>query len=55
MEELVIGLYVLSLLACCVCLWLWYELESHKDHVKSLRHHISDFGKRIEELEKRKR
>lgn len=55
MEHLIIGLYVLSLLACVICLWFWYELEAHKDHVSTLHHRVSALDARVEELEKRRR
>lgn len=55
MEHLIMGLYVLSLLACCVCLWFWYELESYKDYAASLRYKLASLEQRLEELEKRRR
>lgn len=55
MEDLILGLYVLSLLACVVCLWFWYKLESHKEHVLTLRNRMASLDSRIEELEKRRR
>ena len=55
MEHLIIGLYVLSLLACVICLWFWYELESSKDYMASLRYRIANLEERVEELEKRRR
>ena len=55
MDHLIVGLYVLSLLACCVCLWLWYELESLKDYISSLRYRIASLEERIEELERKRR
>lgn len=55
MEHLIIGLYVLSLLACCVCLWFWYELENYKDYTASLRYRIASLEERVEQLEKKRR
>ena len=55
MENLITGLYVLSLLACCVCLWFWYELESFKDYVSALQHRMFGLEERVKELEKRRR
>lgn len=55
MEHLIIGLYVLSLLACCVCLWLWYEIETYKDYIRHLRLRIADMEGRIESLEIKRR
>ena len=55
MEHLILGLYVLSLLACMVCLWFWYELESHKDHVIYLRQKLQGLDDRIQSLEQKRR
>ena len=55
MEQLVLGLYVLSLLSCCVCLWFWYELESMKDHIKELWSRANSAESQLRELEKKKR
>lgn len=55
MDNLVTGLYVLSLLACCVGLWLWYELENHREYVASLRAKIMDMEQRLDEVERKRR
>ena len=55
MEDLVLGLYVLSLIACCVCLWFWYELESMKEHTRELWTRATTAENRLSELEKKKR
>ena len=55
MDYLVTGLYVLSLLACCVGLWLWYEIESLKDYIGSLRGRVAMQEARIDELQTKRR
>ena len=55
MDYLVTGLYVLSLLACCVGLWLWYEIETYKDYLRHLRLRLAGLEERIEELERKRR
>lgn len=55
MEHLILGLYVLSLLACCVCLWLWYEVDTYKDYLRDLRLRLAGMEQRLEELEKKRR
>lgn len=55
MDHLVIGLYVLSLLACCVSLWLWYELDTHRDYTNTLRIRINELGHELEELKSKRR
>ena len=55
METLILGLYVLSLIACCACLWLWYELEGMKDYVNDLRTRIMSVDDRLETVERKKR
>lgn len=55
MDELVIGLYVLSLVACCVCLWLWYEIDSTRDHMRAIHLRAAGLEQRVEELERKRR
>ena len=55
MDALVTGLYVISLFACCLCLWLWYEIETYQEYVKSLRLRILDMEQRVDEVERKKR
>ena len=55
MDHLVTALYALSLLACCVGLWLWYEVETHKDHLRQLRLQLGGMEDRIQELENTRR
>jgi hypothetical protein len=55
MEQLVLGLYVLSLLSCCVCLWFWYEMETLKEHITELWTRANAADSRLRELEKKKR
>lgn len=55
MEQLVLGLYALSLVACCVCLWFWYELESMKDYVNELRARLMAMDDRLDSVEKKRR
>lgn len=55
MDHLTTGLYVLTLIACCVSLWLWYEIEAYKDYIRSLRLKIGDMEQRLTELENKRR
>ena len=55
MEHLVIGLYTLSLIACCVGLWLWYEIDSNNEIMEDLRSRMRELDGRVDELERRKR
>ena len=55
MDDLVIGLYFLSLISCCLCLWFWYELESTKEDLRSISNRTYQVIKTLESLEKRRR
>lgn len=55
MDELMLGLYVLSLVACCLCLWFWYQLETMRDYVRELRTRIVYMDDRLEQVERRRR
>lgn len=55
MDELVIGLYVLTLIACCVSLWLWYEIDSYKDYIRHLRLRMAELEQRVQEIESKRR
>ena len=55
MDHLTTGLYVLTLIACCLCLWLWYEIEAYKDYIRHLRLKIAAMEQRIEALETKRR
>lgn len=55
MEYLVIGLYAFSLMACCLCLWMWYVIECHKDYVTGLRYRILDMEQRMQEVERKRK
>lgn len=55
MDTLTTGLYVLTLIACCVCLWLWYEIDGYKDYMRHLRLKMAGLEDRIEELERKRR
>jgi len=55
MEHLVIGLYVLSLLSCCLCLWFWWELESAKEQQRRLDEHMRGIISRLDDLGGRRR
>lgn len=55
MDALVTGLYVISLVACCLCLWLWYEIETLKEYIKSLRDRIVDMEQRVDEVERKRK
>ena len=55
MDTLTTGLYVLTLIACCVCLWLWYEIEGLKDYIGSLRGRMASMEDQITELSSKRR
>lgn len=55
MENLVTALYVLSLMACCVGLWLWYEIDSNNETMNALQARIRDLDSRLDELERKRR
>jgi hypothetical protein len=55
MEDIIMGVYVLSLLACSVCLWFWYELEGHKQNAIAMYGRITMLEQRIRELERKRR
>lgn len=55
MEELVLGLYILAMVACIACLWLWWELEGMKDYVNHMRSRVGTVIEQMEQLEKRRR
>lgn len=55
MENLILGLYVLSLIACCLCLWFWYELEHNKAYICYLKNEIDDLAQQLKELATKRR
>lgn len=55
MDELTTGLYVLTLIACCVSLWLWYEIDSYKDYLRHLRLRLAELEQRVQEIEPKRR
>ena len=55
MEELVIGLYALSLIACCVGLWLWYEVDRNNLMIAALRAKLREMDGRIQTIESKRR
>lgn len=55
MEDIVMGVYVLSLLSCGACLWLWYELEECKQNAIAMYGRITMLEQRIRELERKRR
>ena len=55
MDELTTGLYVLTLIACCVSLWLWWEIDTYKTYLRHLRLKIAAMEQRLDELENKRR
>ena len=55
MDGLMLGLYVLSLGTCCICLWLWYELDTAREHIANLRSRVMSQDDRLEQLERKQR
>ena len=55
MDELTTGLYVLTLIACCVSLWLWYEIDSYKDYLRYLRLRMAELEQRVQEIDNKRR
>ena len=55
MENLVVGLYFLALLSCCLCLWFWYELETAKQDMRRVHERLASMINRMRDLEQRRR
>lgn len=55
MEHLVLGLYVLSLLCCLICLWFWWELESDKEQMIQLHQKLDTIARDLEDTGKKRR
>jgi hypothetical protein len=54
-DHLTTGLYVLTLIACCVSLWLWYEIDAYKDYIRHLRLRMAELEQRMAEIESKRR
>lgn len=55
MEHLVIGLYFLALISCCLCLWFWWELEDTKAQQRLLHERMTSVMNRLTNMEGRRR